>query len=176
MKPKVPSGTQGSQHDRRECLAALSTTRLCAPPSIRGNDHDVIFASDQGRGDSQGLAGGTVAPRCSAKKADQNKRELHLHHFDGDVKSSMVKTQIQLPDDLYQRVNQLAKQKEWSLAETLRRGAELLFQQYPPPQSVRQPWTPPKPRRLGWKGWTDAEVHAAALADMEPSIPPGSRR
>jgi hypothetical protein len=145
-------------------------------PSIRGNDHDVIFASDQGRGDSQGQAGGTVAPRCSAKKADQNKRELHLHHFDGDVKSSMVKTQIQLPDDLYQRVNQLAKQKEWSLAETLRRGAELFLQQYPPPQSVRQPWTPPKPRRLGWKGLTDAEVHAAALADMEPSIPPGSRR
>lgn len=88
----------------------------------------------------------------------------------------MVKTQIQLPDDLYERVKQLAKQKEWSLAETLRRGAELLLQQYPAPQSIQQPWTPPKPRRLGWQGLTDAEVHAAALADMEPSIPIGAKR
>ena len=88
----------------------------------------------------------------------------------------MVKTQIQLPNDLYERVKQLAKQKEWSLAETLRRGAELLLQQYPAPQSVCQPWTPPKPRRLGWKGLTDAEVHAAALADLEPPIRPRSAR
>jgi hypothetical protein len=88
----------------------------------------------------------------------------------------MVKTQIQLPDDLYARVKQLAKQKEWSLAETLRRGAELLLQQYPTPQSVQQPWTPPKARHLGWQGLTDAEIHAAALADMEPSIALGSKR
>jgi hypothetical protein len=86
-------------------------------------------------------------------------------------KSCMVKTQIQLPDDLYERVKQLAKQKEWSLAETLRRGAELLLQQYPAPRPVRQPWTPPKPRRLGWQGLTDSEVHAAALSDMEAPIP-----
>ena len=89
---------------------------------------------------------------------------------------NMVKTQIQLPDDLYARVKQLAKQKEWSLAEALRRGAELLLQQYPAPRSVQHPWTPPKPRRLGWRGLTDAEVHAASLADMEPSIPRNSRR
>jgi hypothetical protein len=79
----------------------------------------------------------------------------------------MVKTQIQLPNDLYERVKQLAKQKEWSLAETLRRGAELLLQQYPAPRSVHQPWTPPKPRRLGWQGLNDSE---AALSDMEPPI------
>ena len=88
----------------------------------------------------------------------------------------MVKTQIQLPDDLYARVKQLAKRKEWSLAETLRRGAELLLQQYPAPQSIQQPWMPPKPRHLGWQGLTDAEVHAAALADVETSIAPGSKR
>lgn len=39
----------------------------------------------------------------------------------------MVKTQIQVPDDLYGRIKQLAAQQEWSLAETLRRGAELLL-------------------------------------------------
>jgi hypothetical protein len=82
----------------------------------------------------------------------------------------MVKTQIQLPDDLYESVKQLAKRKQWSLAETLRRGAELLLQQYPQSHSVQQQWSPPKPRRLGWKGLSDAEVHAAALADMESQI------
>ena len=39
----------------------------------------------------------------------------------------MIKTQIQFPDDLYHRVKQLAESQEWSLAETLRRAAELLL-------------------------------------------------
>ena len=30
----------------------------------------------------------------------------------------MVKTQIQIPDDLYRDLKRLAKRKEWSLAET----------------------------------------------------------
>jgi hypothetical protein len=83
----------------------------------------------------------------------------------------MVKIQIQLADDLYERSNNWQNKKEWSVAETLRRGAELLLQQYPAPKSVQQPWTPPKPGRLGWQGLSDAQVHAAALADMEPSTP-----
>jgi hypothetical protein len=80
----------------------------------------------------------------------------------------MVKTQIQMPDDLYARIKELADKKEWSLAEALRRGAELLLQRYPAPQSTS--WTPPTPRRLGWMDLTDAEVHAAAIADMEPRV------
>ena|SRR6516164_9910343 len=97
-----------------------------------------------------------------------------LHHFDVDVRNVyMIKTQIQLPDELYERVKLLAKQKEWSLAETLRRGAELLLQQYPPPESIQQIWTPPRPRRLGWQGLNDSDVHAAALSDMEPLKPRG---
>ena len=43
----------------------------------------------------------------------------------------MVKTQIQIPDELYRRVKQLADAQEWSLAETLRRGAELLLASRP---------------------------------------------
>ncbi len=39
----------------------------------------------------------------------------------------MVKTQIQFPDSLYERLKALAAEQEWSLAETLRRGAELLL-------------------------------------------------
>jgi len=86
----------------------------------------------------------------------------------------MVKTQIQMPDDLYARIKDLADKKEWSLAEALRRGAELLLQLYPAPGSTS--WTPPPPRRLGWRGLTDAEVHAAAIADMEPHIASSGRK
>ena len=39
----------------------------------------------------------------------------------------MVKTQIQIPDGLYKRLKRLADEQEWSFAETLRRGAELLL-------------------------------------------------
>jgi len=80
----------------------------------------------------------------------------------------MVKTQIQMPDDLYARVKELADKKEWSLAEALRRAAELLLQRYPAPEA--RSWTPPTPRRLGWRHLADAEVHGAAIADMEPHI------
>ena len=49
----------------------------------------------------------------------------------------MVKTQIQIPDDLYRRVKRLAEAQEWSLAETLRRGAELLLVTRPTPSEFR---------------------------------------
>ena len=39
----------------------------------------------------------------------------------------MVKTQIQIPDGLHKRLKRLADEQEWSFAETLRRGAELLL-------------------------------------------------
>lgn len=86
----------------------------------------------------------------------------------------MVKTQIQMPDDLYAKIKELADKKEWSLAEAFRRGAELLLQRYPAPGSAS--WTPPAPRRLGWRGLTDEQVHAAAIADMEPRIDSSSRK
>jgi hypothetical protein len=40
--------------------------------------------------------------------------------------SIMTKTQIQVPEALFQELRAFAKQREWSLAETFRRGAELL--------------------------------------------------
>jgi hypothetical protein len=39
----------------------------------------------------------------------------------------MTKTQIQFPDSLYERIKALAAEQGWSVAETLRRGAELLL-------------------------------------------------
>jgi predicted transcriptional regulator len=54
---------------------------------------------------------------------------------------AMIKTQIQIPDDLYRRVKRLAESQEWSLAETLRRAAELLLAVRSPGASVdRATW------------------------------------
>jgi hypothetical protein len=39
----------------------------------------------------------------------------------------MIRTQIQLPDDLYRRAKRVAKQREISLAEMTRRGLELFL-------------------------------------------------
>jgi len=62
----------------------------------------------------------------------------------------MIKTQIQIPDELYRQIKAFSRQREWSLAETFRRGAEQLVQQYP--TSINnQKWTPPKPMRRGSK-------------------------
>lgn len=79
----------------------------------------------------------------------------------------MIKTQIQLPDELYRQVKQLAEAKQWSLAETLRRGAELLLNIYPDARHRGEPWSPPKPRRLGWQGLSHEEVRSAGLDDIE---------
>jgi hypothetical protein len=43
----------------------------------------------------------------------------------------MVRTQIQLPDTLYQEIRRVAKSQEWSIAEVVRRGAEMLVRSYP---------------------------------------------
>ena len=43
----------------------------------------------------------------------------------------MTKTQIQLPDELYYKAKAIAEQREWSLAEVLRRGIEHMALAYP---------------------------------------------
>jgi hypothetical protein len=43
----------------------------------------------------------------------------------------MTRTQIQLPDALYQRAKTFAAQRELSLAEITRRGLEMFLDRYP---------------------------------------------
>ncbi len=65
----------------------------------------------------------------------------------------MTKTQIQVPEELFEELRAFARQREWSLAETFRRGAELLLQVYPEvPAKSAAAWTPPSSSRVGWKG------------------------
>jgi hypothetical protein len=43
----------------------------------------------------------------------------------------MIKTQVQLPDELYNIAKAIALQREWSLAEVIRRGLEHMAIAYP---------------------------------------------
>jgi hypothetical protein len=61
----------------------------------------------------------------------------------------MIKTHIQLPDELYREAQRVAREREIPLAEVVRRGLEYIVRVYPPVQSATQQWRPPEPRSLG---------------------------
>ena len=56
----------------------------------------------------------------------------------------MIRTQIQLPDELYQRAKSFAAERELSLAEITRRGLELFLDRFPKPEPERRDWQLPK--------------------------------
>lgn len=83
----------------------------------------------------------------------------------------MTKTQIQVPEELYREIKSFAQAREWSLAETFRRGAELLLEVYdgdPHPPHVA--WKPPVSHDVGWKGLNPEELREASWQDMEPTL------
>lgn len=62
----------------------------------------------------------------------------------------MVRTQIQLPDELYRDLKALARKKEWTMAETVRRSLEKFLEDQPvEAKSAAKTWTLPKPMSLG---------------------------
>jgi hypothetical protein len=79
----------------------------------------------------------------------------------------VTKTQIQVPDRLFAKIKKFARHHELSLAETFRRGAELLLEAYPehemPPSAQ---WQPPTSGKVGWKGLTAAELRDLAVEDQ----------
>lgn len=83
----------------------------------------------------------------------------------------MTKTQIQVPEELYREIKSFAKAREWSLAETFRRGAELLLEVYhadPLPEAL--PWIPPVSATAGWKGLSPGQLRDAGFQDAEPIL------
>ena len=83
----------------------------------------------------------------------------------------MTKTQIQVPEELFEEVLAFAKRREWSLAETFRRGVELRLDVYPDPTGkATAPWTPPTSKRVGWKGLSAEQLRDAAFADGDPRL------
>lgn len=61
----------------------------------------------------------------------------------------MVRTQVQLPDEIYRAAKRLAAEHEITLAEVVRRGLEHMLRIYPPRDGSGERWRPPAPRRLG---------------------------
>ncbi len=60
----------------------------------------------------------------------------------------MIRTQIQLPDNLYREVQRVARDQEWSIAEVIRRGAESVIRSYPSlKQKPSDGWKLPPPIR-----------------------------
>lgn len=61
----------------------------------------------------------------------------------------MVRMQVQLPDELYKQLRAVADEKEWSLAEAIRRATEILVSVYPGAGKAQKPWKLPEPVDLG---------------------------
>lgn len=61
----------------------------------------------------------------------------------------MRKTQLQLPDPLYREVKRIARERDWPLAEVLRRGAEYMVRRYPRRAGAGKEWRLPRGQDLG---------------------------
>ena len=74
----------------------------------------------------------------------------------------MIKTQVQIPDRLYEEAKRLAQQREISFAEVVRRGLEHILSVYPAHPLPFGEWSLPKPRQLGWRGLTADQLRDLA--------------
>jgi len=61
----------------------------------------------------------------------------------------MIKTQVQIPDELFERAKQVAAEKEWSFAEIVRRGLEYMTRVNPPNRQPAKEWRLPEPVPMG---------------------------
>jgi hypothetical protein len=61
----------------------------------------------------------------------------------------MVRTQVQLPEEIYREAKRIAEQREISLAEVVRRGLEHMARIYPPSKLRAKEWKLPEAHRLG---------------------------
>ncbi|CAN5192520.1 antitoxin [soil metagenome] len=75
----------------------------------------------------------------------------------------MTRTQIQLPDQLYQRAKAFAAERELSLAEVTRRGLEMFLDRHPESPPPGGQWSLPRVDGGGIK------VPLAKLAEIASS-------
>ncbi len=61
----------------------------------------------------------------------------------------MVKTQVQIPDQLFRDAKRLAAENEMSFAEVVRRGLEEIVRHHPPGRSRADQWTLPQAFDMG---------------------------
>lgn len=87
----------------------------------------------------------------------------------------MVRTQIQLPTELYERAKRVADGREISMAELMRRGLETILAQYPMPDTPKT-WSLPQANvgkilvpleKLGEYTHGDEEVRSLVAEDLD---------
>jgi hypothetical protein len=61
----------------------------------------------------------------------------------------MIKTQVQIPDELFRQAKKVAAEKEWSFAEIVRRGLEYMTNVNRPDRNPKAKWRLPKPTAMG---------------------------
>ena len=61
----------------------------------------------------------------------------------------MVKTQVQIPDELFIKAKKVAEAHEWSFAEIVRRGLEYMTRVNPPDRKLSNEWSLPEPVEMG---------------------------
>lgn len=86
----------------------------------------------------------------------------------------MIRTQIQLPDELYRRAKEVAKQREISLAEMTRRGLEIFLDRISQRVSPTA-WEPPQIDGGGICVPLKT-LHAISAAEESAAAPPRRRR
>lgn len=83
----------------------------------------------------------------------------------------MIRTQIQLPDELFSQAKAVCQAREISMAELARRGIEYMLNVYPQAPDKKEVWVQPKPRSLGWMGLSDAAIkEQAQLTNSQISV------
>lgn len=76
----------------------------------------------------------------------------------------MTRTQIQLPEPLFQRLKKIAALRDWSVAELIRRGMETYVQTCPEVSEVPTRWSMPVLRGSGGHLMDPATIRAEAEA------------
>lgn len=61
----------------------------------------------------------------------------------------MVKTQVQIPDRLFQDAKRLAEESEMSFAHVVRLGLEMVLKVRPPGRQPASQWRVPKGKNMG---------------------------
>lgn len=76
----------------------------------------------------------------------------------------MIKTQVQIPDELYHKAKRLAEEREWSFAEVMRRGLEYMTQAHPP-LAGENPELPILPTGTFVEGFDQLDLRSIAAED-----------
>ena len=70
----------------------------------------------------------------------------------------MIRTQIQLPDEVFARAKKVCEVREIAFTELARRGIDYILSVYAREEDTTKEWKLPEPRSLGWEGLTDAQI------------------